>query len=72
MMQITQGGLVLVGLNTPTPKVFFNGVEVAGVASISTEWEHDEHRVKLRVTGADDVLYMQLIDAGVIVKKGKK
>ena len=68
-MNIVQGSLVLIGLNTPTPKVLFNGVEVVGIERIRTEWEQDEHKVKLIVNGTDDAMYMALVDAGVTVKK---
>lgn len=68
-MQATQGSLVLIGLNTPTPQVFWNGVLVQGVQRIRTEWEADESRVKLIVDGDDDATYLAMADAGIIVKK---
>lgn len=67
----TSGSLTMVGLNTPTPKVFWNGQEVPGVTSIKTNNDDGEHSVKLRVNGGADALYMELVSAGISVKKGK-
>ena len=70
-MITAQGSLVMVGLNTELPQVFFNGLRVPGITEIKIDWEHDEQRVKLKVNGVEDALYMQLVDAGVTVKKEK-
>lgn len=72
MITTANGSLVIVGLNTPAPQVFWNGTEVAGVVSIRSEWEHDERHIKLRVKGTDDALYMELVAAGIQVKKVTK
>lgn len=69
MIQTAQGNLVLVGLNTDTPSVFWNGAPVEGVTGIRVDWEHDEQRVKLHVNGADDATYVALASAGVQIKK---
>ena len=71
-MLTTQASLVMLGLNTKTPQVFFNGVPVPDVTEIKVDWEHDEQRVKLRVAGDDDTIYMQLVDAGISVRKVQK
>jgi len=34
MTQTAQGSLTMVGLNTPTPQVFWNGIKVAGVIGV--------------------------------------
>lgn len=70
-MITAQGSLVMIGLNTDTPSVFFNGVAVPGITEVKVDWEHDEQRVKLKVNGTDDTMYMQLTEAGVTVKKEK-
>lgn len=70
-MITAHGSLVMIGLNTDAPQVFFNGIAVPGITEIKVDWEHDEQRVKLRVNGADDTLYMQLVEAGITVKKEK-
>lgn len=69
MIQTAQGNLTLVGLNTPIPRVFWNGAEVPGVTQIKTNWEDGEQQVKLRVNGTADALYMELVTAGIVVKK---
>jgi hypothetical protein len=70
-MIAAQGSLTMIGINTPTPQVFWNGAVVPGVTEIKVDWEHDERRVKLKITGTDDALYMELVTAGITVKKGK-
>lgn len=64
-----KGRLTMVGLNTATPQVFWNGEAVPGVTSIKTMWEEGEQQVKLRVKGTADALYMALVSAGIVVKK---
>jgi hypothetical protein len=68
-VEIVQGSLTMTGLNSDAPKVFWNGHPVLGILEIKTEWEQDEHRVKLKVNGTDDSLYMELVAGGIIVKK---
>lgn len=67
-MQITQGNLVMVGVNTLTPQVYFNGKQVEGVVGIRIDWEADEQRVKLKVNGTDDSTYQALLAAGIHIK----
>lgn len=73
MIESAQGSLAMIGLNTATPQVFWNGQAIPGLVSIKTEWEDDEARVKLKVTGeglsAD--LYNDLVTSGIVVKKEK-
>lgn len=69
-MQIAQGNLVIVGANTQTPHVFFNGLPVSGITGIRVDWENDEQRVKLKVNGTDTDMYNALRAAGIIVKEG--
>lgn len=71
MITTAKGTLTMVGLNTPAPRVFWNGVEVPGIKSIKTNWEDGEQQVKLRVKGTADALYMELVTAGIVVKKEK-
>lgn len=68
-MESVQDSLVLVGVNTSTPKAFWNGIEILGVIGIGVDWENDEHRVKLRVRGSNNALYSELTTAGISVKK---
>lgn len=67
-MNVVQGSLVLIGVNTPTPIVLFNGEKVPGITGIRVDWEADEQRVKLKVAG-DSPLYTALLSAGVHIKK---
>lgn len=69
-MQTAQGSLVIVGVNTTTPKVFWKGTEVLGVVSVKVENEvGDEQRVKLKVfdTNQDDIL-SEMASENVIIK----
>lgn len=69
MTTITQGALTMVGLNTETPKVFWNGRLVSGVVGIRVDWDADEQRVKLIVNGDDHETYLSMTEGGVTVKR---
>lgn len=69
-IQALQANLLVTGANTDTPKVFWKGDEVPGVVSIKINSERGDRQVKLRVNGAADALYMDMVSAGIIVKKG--
>lgn len=71
-IQTVTSNLVIIGLNTSAPKVFWNGVEVSGVTEIQSSWEKGESRVKLRLSGTEDSMYMEMISAGIVIKKEKK
>jgi hypothetical protein len=68
MTQTAQGALTLMGLNTPTAQVFWNGIAIPNITSIRTDWELDEQRVKLKVS-MDDPIHDALRAAGISVKK---
>ena len=70
-MIAAQGSLTMIGLNTSSPQVFWNGKKVPSIVAIKTEWEDDEARVKLKVNGTEDALYMELVAAGITVKREK-
>jgi hypothetical protein len=74
MTQITQGSLTMIGLNTKTPSVFWNGHLVPFITGIRVEWEDDEQRVKLKVSEIEQSLLTELVAAGLAVfipnKKG--
>lgn len=67
-MQAAQGSLVLIGLNTSTPQVFWNGVQVQGVIGINVSNNADTQRVLLTIS--EDPMIAELKAAGVIVKRG--
>ena len=69
-MNITQGALTMVGLNTVNPTVFWNGIVVPGILGIRVDWEDDEARVKLSVTDMPSVLQTELLANGIRVKLG--
>lgn len=71
MTSVVKGNLTMIGLNTDTPQVFWNGKPVTGILGVKVDWEKGERQVKLRVSGNDDALYMELVSAGLLVKKGK-
>ena len=68
-MESTKGSLTMVGLNTSTPVVFWNGVKVPNVTAVRTDWDMDEQRVKLKVTSMDEEMFQQLTLGGIIVKR---
>jgi hypothetical protein len=61
--------LTMVGLHTTAPKVFWRGEEVPGVESIKINNESGDVGVKLKVNGTADAVYMELVSAGIHVKK---
>lgn len=70
-MQIVQGNLTMMGLNTETPQIFWNGLPVGGITKVNVEWTDKEQEVKIRVNGSDDAVYMEMVSAGINIKKGK-
>lgn len=68
-MESAKGSLTMLGLNTSTPTVFWNGIKVQNITAVRTDWDADEQRVKLKVTSMDEALYQELITGGIIVKR---
>lgn len=66
-MQTAQGSFVLVGVDTATPTVHWNGAQVPFVTGIRVDWEADEQRIKLKVSALDP-LHDELRLAGINVK----
>lgn len=58
-------------LITGDGRVFWKGQEVPGIVSVKFNSEPGDLQVKLKVNGSADALYMELVSAGIIVKKGK-
>ena len=69
MINTAQGSLTIVGANTPTVQLFWRGKPVPNVTAVRTDWEHDEQRVKIKVSDIDPDLRAELLVAGVSVKK---
>jgi hypothetical protein len=66
-MNISQGSLVMVGLNTTEPKVFWNGQEVPGIVGITASNTSASPRVVLNV--AEDPLLAEMQAAGIIIRR---
>lgn len=66
-----QSNLTMVGLNTPSPQVFWKGDVVSSITGIKVDWEDDEQRVKIRMSslGADLFVIEEMRLAGIVVKE---
>lgn len=71
MTQIVQGSLVMIGLNTNRPLVYWNGNQITNIKAIHTMWEEDELRVALRVTDIAPELMLEIQAQGIKIKKEK-
>lgn len=67
MTTTATGSLTMIGLNTPTPKVFWNGSKVDGITGILVDNEAGTCRVVLKMP--EDSIITELRTAGVIVKR---
>lgn len=65
-MNTAQGSLVLVGMNTDQPQIFFNGQAVEGVHSIQVVNNTTKRQVVLTL----DEPLQELVDAGITIKRG--
>lgn len=63
-----QSNLTMVGLNTPTPQVFWKGQKVEGITGIKVDWEDDEQRVTLRVSISNPELHAEMNAAGIKIR----
>lgn len=70
-MNVTKGSLTMVGLNTPSPQIFWNGKPVPNVTAVRVDWESEEQRVKIKVNDIDPALQAELLAGGVMVRKEK-
>jgi hypothetical protein len=68
MISSTQGSLTMLDLNTPTPKIFWNGVLVENVTGITVQNDADTQRVVLKMYEAPVVAELQA--AGILIKRG--
>jgi hypothetical protein len=71
-MITTQGSLTMVGLNTTSPTVFWNGGIVPNITSIRVDWEDDEQKVKLKVSDMELGMLAEMTVAGIAVKIGAR
>lgn len=61
------GSLTMIGLNTGTPKVFWNGTEVSGIVGIVVDNDADSKRVVLKVK--EDALFAEMQAAGITIRR---
>lgn len=66
-MNITSGDLVLVDMNTATPKVYWKGLLVEGVTGVVVDNDTQRQRVVLRILEDEHIAEMQ--EAGIIVRR---
>lgn len=57
----------MLGLNTETPQVFWNGTKVDGITSIMVRNDDDEHSVVFKM--AEEPIVTELRAAGISVKR---
>ena len=69
-MITANGALTIVGINTPNVQIFWNGLQVPNIESVRIDWEQDEQRIKLKVTGPDDSIYTEMVASGISIKRG--
>ena len=74
-MQSASGSLVMIDLNTASPKVFWKGVQVEGIVEIEADNDSERQRVKLRVVETTDSVlnaqYDEMIASGISIRKSK-
>lgn len=66
-MQTTQGSLVMVGLNTTSPQVFWNGVKLEGIVGIKVDNTSTDQKVVLKMR--DSNIVSELRDAGIVIRR---
>lgn len=67
MVQATEGSLVMIGLNTESPKVFWNGVMLQGITGIQVDNDAGGHKVVLKMN--EDATVSELRAAGIAVRR---
>jgi hypothetical protein len=67
-MEIANGSLVMIGLHTNTPQVFWNGVRVEYVLKVFVHNHGDDSDVKL-VVGMDSPILAEMEAAGIQVRR---
>jgi hypothetical protein len=59
--------LTVIGIHTPTPKVFWKGAELNGVVGIEARFTGDSNRVV--ITLKEDNVVSEMQSQGIIVKR---
>lgn len=68
-MQTSQGSLTIVNAHTETPNIFWNGIKIDGVIRLHVHNDEEDHRVKLVVSGNQDLIYAEMAEVGIAIKK---
>ena len=66
-MQVVQGSLVIIGANTKTPSVMFNGRKVEGLTDVKVNYS-GKVTLKVKETNLQDQVVLDLVAAGTSVK----
>lgn len=67
MVQATEGSLVMIGLNTSNPKVFWNGALIPNITGILIDNGPEVHKVVLNMQ--EDNTVAELKAAGISVRR---
>jgi hypothetical protein len=67
-MNVAQGNLVLIGLHTKTPQVFWNGQLVDGIKQIKVT--NDTLINKVQLTFSAEGALAEMVEAGIEIKVG--
>lgn len=70
MTQSAVGSLVMVGLNTSTPSLFWRGLPLQNITNIRVDWEEDDIKIKIKAASMPQIIVQELAAAGVTVKLG--
>jgi len=62
-----QGNLVMIGLNTPAPQVFWNGAAVNGITAINVVNNAATQSVVLKLAESEQIASMQA--AGITIRR---
>lgn len=66
-MLAAQGSLVMIGLNTNSPQIFWNGIKLEGITGIQVDNDEQDHKVVLRMK--EDATVSELRAAGIAVRR---
>lgn len=69
-MQVVQGSLVIIGANTKTPSVMFNGRKVEGLTDVKVNFS-GKVTLKVKKQNMQDQVVIDLIAADIEVKDTK-
>lgn len=64
---------IVTGLNTPTPGFYWRGKHLSDVLGLVAHVDDDSEHIRLRVadTSTFDADYLEMIEAGISIKKAR-